>query len=465
MPTVMWVDDPSRTVPAAVTRGDDRIAVVLPPAATGSAARTKRAPRVPVAFEGHPLVTSPDFRRLFLGDVMVKVAERYFALTFAWWLLAGPHPNGAHLGTLLTLESVSIVVVGALVGPLIDRVNKKWCMIVATLLQTVIVAVVAALIALGTLSFARLCVAALAIGAMVPIFEAAAAAALSQSVSSTRLSRAAALQAMTVEFSNVIAAALSAIALWTAGFAVAVAINAGLYLVAGLCLLRLRGNAFAGRDPSHSYLAELREGMAYIVSRRPFAAFVGIYIGELFLIVPLLVLIPMLVKSVHGGSVGWVAVLESTFSVGAIATAVALSFRDATRQLYGRTVAALVVLGIAMAVLARMNNLYVMVPDIAVMGACVAMLMGLSNVLFQEVVPLVMKGRFFGVVETFGAAVTPLAYAGVGLAFSWSGATGVLIATSSGLLLLAVVAMRAPRVALSRVRFSSSAQRAWRVGS
>lgn len=465
MPTVMWVDDPSRAELAAVTRGDDRIAVVLPPAGTGSATRRERARRGPVALKAHPLVTSPDFRRLFLGDVMVKVAERYFALTFAWWLLAGPHPNGARLGTLLTLESVSIVAVGALAGPLIDRVNKKWCMIVATLLQTIVVGVVAALIALDTLSFARLCAAAVAIGAMVPIFEAAAAAALSQSVDSARLSRAAALQAMTVEFSNVIAAALSAIALWTAGFAVAVAINAGLYLVAGLCLLRLRGRAFAGRDPSHSYIADLREGMAYIVSRRPFAAFVGIYIGELFLIVPLLVLIPMLVQSARGGSVAWVAILEGMFSVGAIVTAVVLSFRDATRHLYGRTAGALTILGIAMAVLARVTTLYAMVPDVAIMGACVAVVMGLSNVLFQEVVPLEMKGRFFGVVETLGAAVTPLAYAGVGLAFSWSGVSGVLIATSGGLLLLAVVAMRAPRVALSRVRFSSSVQRAWRFGS
>jgi DHA3 family macrolide efflux protein-like MFS transporter len=338
-------------------------------------------------------------------------------------------------------------------------------MAIATLLQGVVVALVAVLIARDTLSFIRLCIAAFAIGAMVPVFEVAAAAALPQAVNSGQLSGAAALQAMTVEFSNVIAAALSAIALWTSGFVVAVAINAGLYLVAGLYLLRLRGRAFAGQVPTRSYITDLREGLAYIVRCRPLAAFVGIYVGELFLLVPLLVLIPMLVQSVRGGAVGWVAILETTFSVGAIATALALSLRDATRHLYGRTVAALAVLGIAMAVLARVNNLYAMVPDVAVMGACVAMLMGLSNVLFQEAVPLVMKGRFFGVVETLGAAVTPLAYAGVGLAFSWSGATGVLIATSGGLLLLAVVATRAPRVALSHIRFSSSAQRAWRVGS
>jgi len=49
----------------------------------------------------HPLVESVDFRRLFIGDVLVKVGERYFALTFAWWLLAGPHADKSRLGLLL----------------------------------------------------------------------------------------------------------------------------------------------------------------------------------------------------------------------------------------------------------------------------------------------------------------------------------------------------------------------------
>jgi MFS transporter, DHA3 family, macrolide efflux protein len=465
MPLAACVDDSSRTAAGAITRTGDRIALILPRARAGSTAHTERRHQGLGALRKHPLVTSPDFRRLFLGDVMVKVAERYFALTFAWWLLAGPHPSGARLGTLLTLESLSIVAVGALAGPLIDRTNKKWCMAIATLLQSGMVAVVAALMALDALSFTRLCIAAVGIGAMVPVFEAAAAAALPRSVSSAELSGAAALQAMTVEFSNVIAAAFSAIALWRAGFVIAVAINAGLYLLAAICLLQLRGSAFEGRGATRSYVSDLREGMAYIAGHGPVAAFVGIYVGELFLLVPLLVLIPMIVQSVRGGAVGWVAILETTFSIGAITTAVVLSLRDATRHLYGRIVLALAVLGIAMAVLARIDNLYAMVPDVAVMGACVAVLMGLSNALFQEVVPSPIKGRFFGVVETLGAAITPLAYAGVGLAFSWSGVTGVLIAASGGLVLLAVVALRAPRVALSRVRLSTSPQRAWGVES
>jgi MFS family permease len=399
----------------------------------------------------HPLVESVDFRRLFIGDVLVKVGERYFALTFAWWLLAGPHADKSRLGLLLTLESLPILVVGVLAGPLIDRVNKKRCMVASTFIQAIVVAGVAALVACDALSFPRLCVAAMLIGALIPIFEGSAAAGLPQSVNDARLPAAAALQSMTVEFSNVIAAALSATMLSIFGFVVAAGVDAALYVAAGLFLLRLRTAPFAGRVGDRSYLTDLKIGLAYIVQRPSLASFVGIYVGELFLIVPLLVLIPMVVQGVLGGAVGWVAILETTFSIGAIVTAVVLSMRDAGRALYGRSVLALVALGLLMFALAGMRSPYAMIPDVALMGVCVAALMGLSNVLFQQVIPDEMKGRFFGVVETVGAAATPLGYAALALVFGWAGVSGVMIATGGALLVLAVVVLAAPRVDVRRV--------------
>ena len=87
-----------------------------------------------------------------------------------------------------------------------------------------------------------------------------------------------------------------------------------------------------------------------------------------------------------------------------------------------------------MLALTRLPTLMAMIPVVVVMGACVAVLMGLANVLFQQVVPDHLKGRFFGIVETLGAAATPLGYALVGLAFGWNGVAGVVVVTATGLL-------------------------------
>lgn len=407
--------------------------------------------KTPRSLSLHPLVESLDFRSLFIGDVLVQVGERYFILTFTWWLLAGPHADSAHLGLLLTLESLPILAVGVLAGPLIDRVNKKWCMLASTTLQALVIGAVAALVALDALTLPRLCVAAFLLGCLLPLFDVAANAGLAQSVAGTRLHSAAAMQTSTLAISNLVAAALSATVLSTFGFVVAAAVNGGLYITGALFLLRLPASTFAGTVGKRSYMSDLKAGIAYILGNAPLASFVGIYIGELFLFAPLLVLIPMLVQSVLGSAVGWVAVLEAAFSIGAIVTAVALSLRATGRGLYRRTVLVLALLGLLMIALTGIRSPYVMIPYVALMGACMALLMGLSNVLFHRAVPDEIKGRFFGVLDALAAAATTLGYAAVGLEFGSTGVSGVLVANGCALLVLGLVVLIAPRIASRRV--------------
>ena len=398
----------------------------------------------------HPLVESPDFRSLFVGDVLVQVAERYFILTFTWWLLAGPHADRSHLGALLTLESVPILVIGGLAGPLIDRINKKWCMLTSTLIQACVVGTVALLVARDGLSFPRLCIAAVLLGCLVPIFDGAANAGLAQSVADRRLHAAAAMQTSTVEISNLVAATLAATILSAFGFLVASTVDAALYLVGALFIVGLRTATFVGHTGKRSYARELRAGVVYIRRNPPITSFVSLYLGELFLFVPLLVVIPMLMQPAVGSAVKWVAVLETAFSLGAILTAVALSLRSTGRGLYRRTVLALALLGLLMIALAGIRSRYAMIPVVATMGVCMAILLGLVNVLFHRAIPQDMKGRFFGVLDALAAAATAAGYAAVGLVFGWAGVTGVLIANGVALLGLGLVVLLAPRTATGR---------------
>jgi MFS family permease len=410
--------------------------------------------KTPRSLSLHPLVESLNFRSLFIGDVLVQVGERYFILTFTWWLLAGPHADSSHLGFLLTLESLPILAVGILAGPLIDRMNKKWCMLASTSLQALVIGVVATLVAFDALTLPRLCIAAFLLGCLLPLFDVAANAGLAQSVSGTRLHSAAAMQTSTLAISNLVAAALSATVLSAFGFVAATVVNGGLYVAGALVLLRLPAPTFAGTAGKRSYASDLKAGIAYILDSAPLATFVGIYIGELFLFAPLLVLIPMLVQSVLGGAVGWVAVLEAAFSVGAIVTAVALSFRATGRGLYRRTVLVLALLGVLMIALTGIHSAYVMIPQVAFMGACMALLMGLSNVLFHQAVPDEIKGRVFGVLDALAAAATTLGYAAVGLEFGSTGVSGVLITNGSALLVLGLFVLAAPRIAARGVERS-----------
>lgn len=450
MPLPAAADESPAPVRAGLRRAADRIGVVLPRVAHARAGpREVRPPRVAVFW--HPLAASAPFRHLFMGDVLVKTGERCFALVSAWWLLAGPHAQPSRLGALLTIESLPILAVGALIGPLIDRASKARCMAVSAGLQGAILAAGAVLTAVDALSFLRLCALAVAVGALIPVFETAAAASLPALVSDTQLAGAAALQSMAVEFSNVLAALVAAVTLSLGGFTAALTATAAMYMLAGLSLARLHVPRSTQGVRRHSYLRDLGSGLAYVGRRPALASFVALYLAELFLMVPLLVLVPMLVQAAQGGAVGWVAALEIAFSAGAIVAALVLSAGDAAQKPRQRSAVALGSMAVCMLALVAVRLPAAMIPEMTVMGACVAVLIGVSNALFQRSVPDQLKGRFFGLVETLGAAVTPVGYMAVGLAFGWAGVRGVLEASACGLVLLAAVALRVPRPEAHRV--------------
>lgn len=398
----------------------------------------------------HPFLASPAFRALFVGDVVVTIAERYFVLTFSWWLLAGPEASGQRLSLLLTLQSVPMLAVGLLAGPLIERTNKKHAMLASVALQACVAGVVAVLMARGALSFPVLCVAGVVLGCAIPIFEGAATAALPRSVDDESLGPAAAMQSSTLEFSNIAAASLSAAMLAAGSITTAVALNAVLYIVGLLVVLRMDATPFDATSTDARYWDDLSAGLRFIAHRPALAGFVGIYVLKLAVFVSLLVFIPMLVQASLDGAVRWVAVLETAFSLGAIATAVGLSLRRAHGSLYAGYAATLAILGALMLLTSTLSSPASLVLTVTAMGACAAWLLASSNILFQKAVPDQMKARFFGILDTLAAAATPVGYGIVGATFDVSNVHGVLSVNGIALVVLGVVVMLVPRVSLQR---------------
>lgn len=398
----------------------------------------------------HPFLASRDFRALFLGDVVVTIAERYFVLTFSWWLLSGPEASGQRLSLLLALESVPMLAVGLLAGPLIERANKKHAMLGSIVVQATVTIVVAVLMARDALTFPLLCVAGLLLGCAIPIFEGASTAALPQAVEDPSLAAAAAMQSSTLEFSNIAAASVSAALLAAGSMKLAVAVNAALYVAGLLVVLRMRAATFEPVPGDGTYADDLKAGIRFITGRPALASFVTIYILKLAIFVSLLVFIPMLVQAALGGAVRWVAILETLFSLGAIATAIGLSLRRSRTGLYPGYAAALALLGGLMVLTSTLTQPAPLAAIVTLMGACAAWLLASSNILFHEAVPDDMKSRFFGILDTLAAAATPVGYAVVGAAFGVANVQGVLTANGLALVALGALVLVVPRVALRR---------------
>ncbi len=401
-------------------------------------------------FKDHPLLLFPDFRNFFIGDILVAIAERFFAITFAWWIISQEGENGKWLGVLMAVEAIPILCLSPFVGPLIDRYNKKICMLLGVFMQLFFVSLIAYLMAFGRLEFLYLVILSFCMSCFVPQFEDAVSASVAKLVDEEHLSGATTIQASTIEFSNIIAAVLSTSIIAAAGILSAVYVNIALYVVGILFLLSIKADLSPEQtddeEEEEGYLQELKKGLLYVWEFKALRWYALIYALETFLIVPIFILIPMLVRYVLAESVNWVAVFETSLSAGAVLMTLLMSFKQRYRNYYPTYAVGLALIGLAMAGLAVMENEYLMTALIFVIGMAFAALMSFSFMLFQHTVPQELKGRFFGLMSTIAAGMSPLSYLFVGTTADYASVNVVFMICGVGALLLAGIVLFVPRV-------------------
>jgi len=397
----------------------------------------------------HPLYKFPDFRNFFIGDVLVAIAERYFAITFAWWLISQDGDNGKWLGILMAVEALPILFLSPFVGPLIDRYNKKKSMLMGVLMQLFFVSIICYLLYMDKLPFAMLCLLSFLMSCFVPQFEDSVSASVSRLVDEEHLSAATAIQSSSIEFSNIFAAVISTSVIAAFSVLTAVYVNIGLYIVGAIFLYLIKTDLSPGEKPEDhegDYIKELKEGVRYILGNKAMISYSLIYAFETFLIVPIFILIPMLVKNVLNETVNWVAVFEIALSIGAVSMALLMSFRERYRNFYNKYATGIFLIGLSMLGLAFILNEYIMAVIIFLVGALFAALMALSFMMFQHVVPDDLKGRFFGIISTIAAGMAPLSYMYVGFMSDVLSIEAVLVINGLGALLLAGVILVVPRL-------------------
>jgi|GEM_PF-475168 len=404
----------------------------------------------------HPLALFPNFRNFFIGDILVAVAERFFAITFAWWLISQEGENGLWLGILMSVEALPILFLSPFVGPLIDRYDKKKCMLLGVSMQTFFVIIICLLLFNGRLEFLYLCILSFLMSCFIPAFEDSVSASVALLVDEKHLPGATAIQSSTIEFSNIIAAVVSTSVIAAAGVEMAVVVNIVLYSIGIVFLAVIKTDLSINAQPAGeedeeeevegNYMAELKVGIQYILGNKGLCWYALVYALETFFIVPIFILIPMLVNNVLHQTVNWVAIFETALSIGAVLMATYLSFKEKYRNFYELYAGGLLLIGLLMIGIGVFQNGYVMAGMIFFIGGLFAMLMAFSFTLFQHVVPGNLKGRFFGVMSTIAAGMAPLSYMTVGIFSDLFSTTAVMLFNGVGAILLSIVVLKIPRL-------------------
>jgi MFS family permease len=267
------------------------------------------------------LVTEPQFRLLFAGQVLSLLGDRVMlvALPFAVLEAGGSLQS---VGLVVAAELVPFLLFALVGGVLADRSDRRRVLIVSDAARLAIQAAGGALLLADAATPALLGVLAALYGTADAFFQPAFTGLLPQTVSHPgQLQPANALRGLSFSVSSVAGPALAGILIAAVGAGAAMLFDAGSFAVSVACLLRLRPvvAANAAEEAPPPFLVAMRAGWREVRSRSWIVAGLGALCAYHAIVLPAVyVLGPVTVSDRLGGPGAWAAVVVS-FGVGCIA--------------------------------------------------------------------------------------------------------------------------------------------------
>jgi MFS family permease len=267
------------------------------------------------------LISEPQFRLLFAGQVLSLVGDRVMlvALPFAVLEAGGSIES---VGLVVAAELVPFLLFALAGGVLADRSDRRRVLIASDTARLVIQAVGGALLLSGAATPLLLGALAALYGAADAFFQPAFTGLLPQTVSHPgQLQPANALRGLSFSVSSVAGPAVAGVLVAAIGAGAAMLFDAASFAVSVACLMRLRPvvAVAATEEPPPPFLVAVREGWREVRSRSWIVAGLGAMCAYHAIVLPaVFVLGPVSVSERLGGPGAW-AVVVVAFGVGCIA--------------------------------------------------------------------------------------------------------------------------------------------------
>lgn len=406
-----------------------------------------------------PLASRP-IQYLFLARFVSATGDKMFAIALSWWVVADASiPNRElTLGLLLAVATLPIALAGPLLGPLIDRVNKRSCLVVADLGRCVLACALAYVIHQGLLTVPVLFGLCIPLFALTPLFDSAASASLSPlSNGPQMLSQLVALESAIPNLASTLGALFGsgAIALW--GVEGAFWFNAGSFLVSLVFVARLPPLA-ARRGDAQSPLHEAGYGF---LRRYPDTVLLMALFGLInFFVAPIFLYLPLLTRDVLNGGGFELSLLELAFALGNLLLFAFFAAWPSTfvRTRWLRFGLVLASAGI-MWFLAEARTLGMLFMLLLIWGVLVAFVSYLALSAFQRCIPDAFKGRFFALLGSVCTLAVPLSFALFGILSGRVGLQDLIYGNAAGAALVSVAFLLVGNDPPEGISDSSSASR------
>jgi DHA3 family macrolide efflux protein-like MFS transporter len=364
--------------------------------------------------KNHVLYLFADFRRLFLARLISSVGDKFYTIALAWYILTSDTEHGkTQLGLLMAVNLLPIVLFGPIIGTLTDRWDKQKCMMLADIIRAGLVGLLAFLMHQQALTLPIIYIVSFLQALCVPLFDTATQSSITLLTGKDHITQAVSMNASVTQISAVLGALLGSVLIHLIGIEGAFWVNAISYAMSTILVLRIATplKSLVTRAP---FFIQFKEGMQFLKHHKPIYSLLFLF-GLLNLFVaPLMLLLPILVKSDLHQEANTLAVFEAFLALGSLVMTVYLSFRPTKHHVYTKLFASCLLLGMCMSTIAVGHSIIQIVVLLVIIGLMLSFTNAIAMSLFHKEVPADMKGRFFAVLYTIVFAVMPLSYSVVG---------------------------------------------------
>lgn len=395
-----------------------------------------------------------DFALLWGGFVVSHVGDFVQVLAQSW-LVVDLTRSAAKVAAVAFAQAVPRFFVALLAGVVVDRVDRRRLMLVTQLLAAVQSATFLALVLSGRITYPLVLALAFALGLLDALNLTARQAVLPSLVPRALLPRAVALQALGVNFTQIVGPSLGGVILAFGGVRGCLVFNVVTFTV-------LLGTVAIAKVPSpeaptnRSFREDLGEGMGYLRERA--ALYVPLLLAYALglLAMPVARLLPLYSRVVLRVSEAGFGVVASAAGLGAIAASVFVTARARPRDLPRNIFRSGVALSLAVLAFAWSDRLWWTLAALSAFGGAQMAFRSAVMTVFQTSVPDRLRGRVISVLGldfalwsvggvATGALGDRLAAAHGGppeLAAAWG--LHVALTAAGALCLLAILAGRRP---------------------
>jgi MFS family permease len=249
-----------------------------------------------------------DYRLLWLGQLSTSMGQ-WMDYTARGWLIYSLTHSPFQLGLVTALRGLPLVVFGVVAGVVADRYGRKAQLIIAQNVNAVLNLVLATLIFTGQIQVWHVYITALLSGTVQAFQQPARQVLIHDLVGGKQLMNAIALNSFVSNVSRSVGPAVCGVIIHFYGVDMSYFSQAALYVFATSWTMRINvpkseQQTRARQDLSNqSILANIREGLAYILSHRLILALMVLGLAPTFVGMPFIGLMPLFAIDVwHGGA-------------------------------------------------------------------------------------------------------------------------------------------------------------------